>query len=331
MWRTSPGSTTCAAVALILAAVCASYPTSARQQSGVFRAATRTVPVYTTVIGPDGRLVTDLGRDDFQILDDGKPQPITVFDSEIQPISIVVMLDTSGSMSGNIGLLRDASVQLFTHLMPADKARVGNFGDRITVSPRFTNDTNELIRWVWTDMDIGGPTPLWGAINVGMTALQHVDGRRVVLVFTDGRDASNRQAVTLRDVTARAQAEEFMIYGIGMWSRGGYGGRGGRGGRGPAGFGPTGGGMGRGEPPDPGLKTLAEESGGGYFELVNADNLGPTFAHVAEELHQQYLLGFAAERLDGRLHALEVRVRQPGLTARARRSYLARAVDGRHP
>lgn len=310
-----------------MAAMCGGHAVSARQQSGVFRAATRTVPIYTTVIGPDGRLVTDLTRDDFQIFDDGRPQPITVFDSEVQPISIVVMLDTSGSMSGNIRMLREASVQLFTHLMPADKARVGNFGDRITVSPRFTNDVNELIRWVWTDMDTGGPTPLWGAINVGMTALQHVEGRRVVLVFTDGRDASARQVITLRDVTARAQAEDFMIYGIGMWSRGGYAGS--RGPSGVGGLGPRGRGRGGGEPPDPGLKAIAEESGGGYFELLTTDNLGPTFARVAEELHRQYLIGFTADRLDGRLHALEVRMRQAGYTARARRSYVARIEEGK--
>src|SRR5438552_643377 len=107
-------------------------------QSSVFRGGTQTVPVFTTVVGPDGRLVTDLAKDDFDIYDDGRPQPITVFANEVQPISIVVMLDTSGSMAGNIRLLKDASVQLFTHLQPADKARVGNFGDRITVSPHFT-------------------------------------------------------------------------------------------------------------------------------------------------------------------------------------------------
>lgn len=273
----------------------------------MFRAATQTVPVFTTVVGPDARLVTDLTRDDFEIYDDGQRQPIAVFGNDIQPISIVVMLDTSGSMAGNVGLLRDASVQLFTHLLPGDKARVGSFGDRITVSPRFTNDTNELIRWVWIDLESGGPTPLWGAINVGMTALQRVEGRKVVLVFTDGHDSSSREFVTLRDVIQRAQNEEFMIYGIGLWSRG-------RRGTGP----PM-----RTAPPDPGLKALTEETGGGYVELLDTSNLGPAFARVAEELHRQYLLGFSAPILDGKLHKVEVRLRQPGLTARARKSYLA--------
>ncbi len=80
-------------------------------------------------------------------------------------------------------------------------------------------------------------------------------------------------------------------------------------------------------PPDPGVKTLADETGGGYFELLDTDNLGPTFTRVAEELHRQYLLAFSAPRLDGRLHKLEVRVRQPSMTARARKSYLAQSGE----
>jgi Ca-activated chloride channel family protein len=295
------------AIALLSLASVAATTLGARQEPGVFRAATQTVPVFTTVIGPDGRLVTNLSRDDFEVYDDGKPQPITVFGNDVQPISIVVMLDTSGSMVRNVRLLREASVQLFTHLLPADKARVGSFGDRITVSPRFTNDANELIRWVWTELEAGGPTPLWGAVNVGMTALERLEGRKVVLVFTDGHDSSSRELVSMRDVVERAQSEGFMIYGIGFWSHGGRG------------AGPNA----RSEPPDPGVKTLAEETGGGYFELADGNNLGPAFRQVAEELHHQYLLGFSAARLDGRLHKLEVRLRQPGLTARARKSYLA--------
>jgi Ca-activated chloride channel family protein len=323
MWPTVRSRARVRLAGLAVAGAVTMAPLGARQQPTVFRAGTQTVPVYTTVLGPDGRLVTDLTKDDFDVYDDGRAQPITVFANDIQPISIVVMLDTSGSMTGNLGLLKDASVQLFTHLLPADKARVGNFGERITVSPKFTNDENELIRWLWTDLEAGGPTPLWGAVNVGMTALEHVDGRRVVLVFTDGYDTSSREFVTLRDVVARAQADEFMIYGIGLWSRSGHGSGRGGGRRGP--LGP----MMQTMPPDPGLKGLAEETGGGYFELLDASNLGPAFARVAEELHRQYLLGFSAPRLDGKLHRLEVRVRQAAMTARARKSYVAQSAEKR--
>ena len=122
----------------------------------MFRSATQLVPVYVTVIDESsGHLVTDLTRDDFEILDNGRPQTITQFSNAIQPISIVVMLDMSGSMIGNLPMLRNAAVQMFTRLLPDDKARVGSFGDRITLSDKFTNDQNELIRALWLDLTPG--------------------------------------------------------------------------------------------------------------------------------------------------------------------------------
>jgi hypothetical protein len=77
--------------------------------------------------------------------------------------------------------------------------------------------------------------------------------------------------------------------------------------------------------PDPALKQLAVETGGGYFELSGADDLGATFARVVDELHQQYLLGFTPANLDGKKHTIEVRLRNPDATVRARQSYLATA------
>ena len=75
--------------------------------------------------------------------------------------------------------------------------------------------------------------------------------------------------------------------------------------------------------PDGRLKTFAEDTGGGYFELKSSDDLGPTFTRVAQELHSQYVLGFTPSVRDGKLHELEVRVMQQGTTARARRTYIA--------
>lgn len=283
------------------------------QQGTVFRSATQTVPVYVTVTDEGGHLVTDLAREDFEVDDNGRRQPITQFSSAIQPISIVMMLDMSGSMTGNLPTLRQAAVQMFTRLLPEDQARIGSFGDRITLSERFTNDQNELIRALWTELTPGGGTPLWSAINIAMTALGHLEGRRVVLVLTDGKDtsefwASGGRSSTLPEVIRRAQVEEYLLYAIGMASRGATGAHVGRGSL---------------DEPDPGLRDLAAETGGGYFELHEADALGPIFARVADELHRQYLLGFIAPDADGKLHQITVTVKRGGAIPRARRSYLA--------
>jgi VWFA-related protein len=83
--------------------------------------------------------------------------------------------------------------------------------------------------------------------------------------------------------------------------------------------------------PDKGLKKLAEDTGGGYFELQRTADLNETFTRVAEELHSQYVLGFSPETLDGKVHKLDVRVMKPGMTARARKSYLASSSAGSAP
>jgi Ca-activated chloride channel family protein len=304
---------------------------AARQaQEPVFRTGTRTVPIYVTVTDAEGRLVPDLGRDDFQIYDNGKPQDISIFASDIQPISVVLMLDRSGSMIDSFRLVQEAAEQFVTRLLPADKARIGSFSYRIQVDPRtFTSDRDELLRILYKELQEPGPTPLWNAVSVGMTALLRQEGRRVVLVFTDGADrpGSTRSTnVSQGDLMKRAREEDVMVYGVGLAGRismGGMGRRGGGGGRYPP---PPGGGgfsSGRMQKPDPGLAKLAAESGGGYFELESTDDLGATFARVADELHRQYALGFSPEKLDGKTHRLEVRVMRPGMTARARKSYVA--------
>jgi hypothetical protein len=115
-----------------------------------------------------------------------------------------------------------------------------------------------------------------------------------------------------------------MLYAIGLESRLPYGRRqaplsGGFGG----GFGGQSGGGGMTQRPDPGLPKIAAETGGGYFELTRADDLKSTFARVADELHQQYALGFEPAKLDGKEHDLEVKLKVKGMKARARKSYLA--------
>ena len=105
-------------------------PRAAERAQQVFRTGSDAVRVFVTVTDRDGRLVTTLGRDNFEIRDDGKPQPLTQFDNSPQPIRLIVMLDVSGSMEGNLPLLRGASVELFKRLLPDDVARVGTLRPR---------------------------------------------------------------------------------------------------------------------------------------------------------------------------------------------------------
>jgi VWFA-related protein len=300
-----------------------------------FKSGASTVAVFTTVTDAEGRPVPDLGRDRFEIYDEGKPQPITAFANRLQPITVVMMLDRSLSMLENFPLVVDAANAFVDRLLPDDEARIGSFSDRVQVDPReFTSDKEVMRGILQRDLQPPGPTPLWNALGVAMTALLHQQGRRVVLVFTDGMDQplnGNARNTSFKDVVRRAEQEDVMIYAIGLAGylpfTDGFGLPGSRGHGGGGGIGGIGGwGKRSGEDkPDPGLQVLAQASGGGYFELTATADLAPTFERVADELHRQYLIGFVPETLDGKAHRLDVRVKGAGLTVRARRTYIATA------
>src|SRR5262245_32360959 len=110
-----------------------------------FRSATQIVSLFTTVFDAQSRLVPDLAQEDFEVLDNDKPQPLVVFRSENLPITVVVMLDTSGSMTGSIDLLKAAAEQFLIRLLPVDKAAVGAFNDKVELNSGFTNNRDQLI------------------------------------------------------------------------------------------------------------------------------------------------------------------------------------------
>ncbi len=274
----------------------------ARQDQPIFKSNVRTVPIYATVIDSSGRLVPDLEQSDFSILDNGRPADVSLFSNESQPFSAVVMLDTSASMTANLKLLNRAAEQFLLRLLPVDRAQVGAFNDKIQLSGTFTNDRDELIGAL-NDLYFGNPTRLNDGIAAGLDALQGIEGRRVVLVFTDGEDTSSR--LGFKSVLERARDEEVMVYSIGLESEYFNGMRVVK------------------SRPSRDLRKISDETGGGYFELIKTADLAPTFTRVAQELRSQYLIGFAPTALDGKVHKLEVKVTRPGMTVRARKSYLA--------
>lgn len=294
---------------------------AAGPQQPVFRGTGDAVHVFVTVTDRDGRLITTLTRDDFEVRDEGKPQPITLFDNTPQAIRLIVMLDVSGSMEGNLPLLRAAAEQLFARLRPDDVARVGTFGHEISISSTFTRDPNDLRMALPSTIAADAPTPLWRAIDKALDAFgDEGEARPVILVLSDGKDSGpidfRQRFVSQVDVIDRARKDDVMVYAIGMRSRSTR---------------PMVPGIGRGglqalltaDLPDPGLARVAQETGGGYTEIRFGRDLGAAFARVADELHTQYLIGFTPPKRDGKVHDIDVRVTQRGLTPRARKSYVA--------
>jgi VWFA-related protein len=290
----------------------------------VFRGGTETVGIFATVLDRDGALVLNLHRDDFTVEDDGRRQTITTFGNGIQPITAALLLDTSASMTLNLELAQMAAEQFVIRMLPADRARVGSFSDRIDLSPTFTSDRDALLRSLRTGLHIGNPTKLWDAVADTMTALEPLGGRRIILLFTDGMDtiSTAREA----DILTRARAEDVMIYVVQFRSTA-------LANLAEVPLAPTASEVFRGDPrfrnppPTEALRQLARQTGGGHFLLSEHDDVNATFTAVMNELHHQYALGFVPQRFDGKIHDLTVTVDQPGVTVRARRSYLARHAD----
>lgn len=304
-----------------------------QQQAPVFRAGLATVAVPTMVFTDEGGLVTTLTRDDFTVFDEGRRQEITNFISGFQPITAVVLIDTSASMTMGVDRARAGAEHFLVRLRPGDKAQVGVFSNRLDFSGEFTDDRDKLIRFLG-DLPFGNPTRLFDAIDAAITALLPHGGRRVIVPFTDGCDTASTSRWDL--VRARLRAEDILIYPIQVRSRF---------------FSPPR--SGRGvtdcvvhsdlELPkalsatevlklnDPRryprsqdvIEQLGSETGGGRLLLSGTEDLNATFTRLLNELHYTYLLGFSAEKADGKMHELRVKVKDPALVVRARRNYQA--------
>ena len=198
-------------------AFCLCLATLAAQQP-TFKSGTQVVSLFATVTDAQKRLVPDLVQDDFEVFDNDKPQPLVFFENEVQPISVVVMLDTSGSMTLTLDLLRQAAAgvrQPAAARRPGARRRVQRQDSSSTRSSRTI-----AISWSPTSRTstTATATRLWDAIAASLDELKGIEGRRVILVFTDGDDTGSRNS-SLGKVIDRARAEEVMIYAIGLESQ----------------------------------------------------------------------------------------------------------------
>jgi len=309
-------------VALCVTAASASLRDSFPRDQ-VFRGANDTVAVYATVRDSDGRLRLGLTQNDFEVFDNGKPRPITVFSNGIQPITIGLVLDRSGSMSDRFDKVAAAASAFVDELSGPDRASLSLLN--WDCAP-LTTDRSLLKRLLGDIMPSDFGSAIWDGLDRVLGALEPEAGRRAALLFSDGLNSGvtnfNRDMwptvhkngcrrmppvsdATLKDLTRRADREGFLIYTISAASFGAAAG-------------------------DRDLRTLARDSGGDRFRLERDDELKGAFTRIADELHHQYLLGFVPVEFDGKTHEIDVRVKGDGLEVRARRRYVA-VRDGTAP
>jgi VWFA-related protein len=261
----------------------------------VFRVDVHTVAVYATVTDARGALVPDLTAADFEIDDNGKRQAFAVFTSDLQPITVAILLDRSPSVFPIAARARAAVSEFTRRLLPDDRACLGTFSHVVSLNPTLTSDHDALLRHLGDEAPWPAGTAVWDAIEAARGALEHEGGRRVILIVSDAEDNCSR--VDIDQVRLRLQQDAVMVYAVGV--------------RGREGLDTT------------EIGALARATGGWCFELKPADDLAATAQRIADELHRQYVLGFSPQALDDKVHRIDVKVTTRGLTVRARRSYVA--------
>jgi Ca-activated chloride channel family protein len=254
------------------------------------------VLVGTSVMDSHGTPVTGLDISRFHLFEDGKEQAIRSCTSEDAPVSIGLVLDTSGSMSSRLALLKQAATQFVRSSNPDDEYLLIELRQRPHVVLPFTTDTNRVLETIGR-VETRGPTPLFDAVHLAVYEMRNAKyPRRAVLILSDG--LNNHSLYTGRDTKRLVSEVDFPIYTINFWQHQASGNRYA---------------IQRG---DPGvLATISEPTGGRDYPVTELRELDSVTASIGSQIRRQYVLGFAplTQTLDGNFHKVRVKVApEPG-------------------
>jgi Ca-activated chloride channel family protein len=255
-----------------------------------FKVDVKLVNVFVTVLDRNGSPIGNLQKPDFQVLEDGYPQQIAVFDRESQlPLSIVVAVDTSLSTRKELKLELE-SARRFAHsiLRPIDALALFQFSEVVREVVPFTADLKRIDRGL-NDITVGSATALYDAVYLGSEALEERQGRKVLVVITDGGDTFSK--LSYQEALRAAQQAEAILYSIIIV--------------------PIPSSAGRDLGGEHALIQLSHDTGGKYYYADSLARLDAAFRHISDELRTQYLLAYYPSRrvADSDFRHIEVRVR----------------------
>jgi Ca-activated chloride channel family protein len=325
-----------------------------QQQDGFrFRSGVELINVTATVTDRAGRFYGRLRKEDFVVYEDNRPVEVTHFSDERTPVSLGMVVDTSGSMQGDKWAMAVNSIDRFFRMMnnELDEFFLYRFSASPDLVADWTSDRDRLAT-VMRRIHPNGGTAMYDAAAEALPMAQGGQNRKkAVVIISDGNDTSSRVGVS--EVKQVVRETEVLVYAVGIDGNGQPtfrrsppiqtpqprlpipfpfpgGGRGGRipipipGGGYPA---PGGGGISMGADDRVNVMALREmtDDSGGRTEIVNdLGDLDPAVAGIADELSQQYYLGYPSPgHRDGRWHTIRVEVRDPSLKVRARKGYVA--------
>ena len=287
-----------AAAAVLLAAV-----VSAQE---VFRTSTDLV-LLSVSAARGARATTGLRQADFRVYEDGRPQDITVFERDPRPIALSILMDASSSMESKLGIAQDAAIAFCRRIRSDDLAQFVTFNATTEVRQPFTTDVGLLEQAIRTTR-LSNQTALYTAMYVALSELQNVKGlvdglprRKALVLVSDGEDTAS--IIPYTDVVERAKRTDVTVFAIAFRpSR-------------PAGYSDY----------NYALRAMAQTTGGRVYFVERAEELPAIYAEIADELANQYTIGYISRNTakDGAWRRVTVQVGQPGVVARTREGYYA--------
>ncbi len=277
-----------------------------------FRGGTEVVRLTVTVHDGNNRLVAGLDEEDFQVFEDNTRQDISNFSRQPQPTALSLVIDTSVSMEPRLSVAQGAAIGFVKRLGPQDLAQVMSFDSTTKILIEFTQDREALERAI-KRTEASGSTSLYNALYTSLRELVRVRSergpdvrRQAIVLLSDGQDTTS--VIPYEDVLDLAKRSEVVIYAIGLEDK-----------------------------PDAGsnrneaawkenryvLRQLTTETGGQAFFVSDPTALPAIYAQIADELSNQYTIGYSSKstRRDGSWRRIVVRVMRPNMTARTKAGY----------
>ena len=284
---------------------------AASVQEPVFRSGVNVVNLLAAVQTKQGAIVRDLSKDDFTLLENGRPQTIQYFSRESDlPLTLGLMVDTSGSQERVLVSERAASFRFVDQVLREnkDKVFIAQFDIGVYVRQKLTSSRRELqeaLSLVDTQTQkelerFGGGTRLYDAVvKVSRDILREQSGRKALILLTDGEDVGSE--ATLANAIEAAQRVDTLIYSILFSDFGGHGGSG-------------------------VLQRMSRETGGRYLEVSRKLGIEQVFDLIQEELRSQYSVGYVSDTpaVAPEFRKIQLGVKTKGLVVRARDRYWAR-------
>jgi Ca-activated chloride channel family protein len=274
-----------------------------------FRGGVELVSVGVTVTDRSGAIVPGLTRDDFQIVEDGRPQSVVQFTAGLEetsgvdpvPTHLGLLLDTSGSMEADHKLSRSAAIKFLNTLPEADDITLVDFDTEVRVARYGQREFPRLVERIRGRRPEGW-TALYDALGVYLDGADAQDGRKILVLYTDGGDT--RSALRYGDLLTLLKASDVTVHAVGFLENQGAAAHENR----------------------MRLLQIVEQTGGQAFFPGKLSDLDESYAKVVAEIRGQYHLGYASTNPaeDGAWRKVEVKVTRPDLKVRARKGYFAR-------